>query len=449
MKKRIVRAIAILFALSTVVTGCSKDVKTTIPSNDAAKEQSTADIKNKEPITLSITWWGSQIRHGYTARVLELYSKNNPNIKFEATPSGWDGYFDKMAAQAAGNSMPDIVQMDYLYISNFTKNNALTDLTPFVGNNTLDMSDVDQSLRDTGIIDGKLTGAVLSSTAMTMVVNPDVFNKAGIELPKSDWKWSEFEQAMQTISERTDCYGFAANLQSDTNILSYWIRQYGTTLYAADGTKLGYDDDQIFIDYLSMVYRLTKSKAIPTPDEWLKIASKGKEAQPVVTGEAGTTLEWANFPVIVEKSNPNLITVIPPYAYNGKKALWIKPGMFFSISESSKNKEEAAKFISWLINDIEANKIISTERGTPVAKKVREALAIDLTSIQKQMFDYMELAVIHSAHTDPAEPVGNPEICKIMADQMSLVIYDKATPEQAAADFRKMANEVLARDSIK
>ena len=353
-----------------------------------------------------------------------------------------------MAAQAAGNSMPDIVQMDYLFISNFTKNNALADLTSFVDNNTLDMRDVEQTLIDTGIIDGKLTGAVLSSTAMTMVVNPDVFNNAGLELPKSDWKWSDFEQMMQKIREKTGCYGFAANLQSDTNILSYWIRQYGETLYAPDGTKLGYDDDKIFIDYLNMVYRLTKAKAIPTPDEWLMIASKGKEAQPVVAGGAGTTLEWANFPVIVEKSNPNLITVIPPYADNGEKALWIKPGMFFSISESSENKKEAAKFISWFINDIEANKIMGAERGTPVAKKVREAMGINLTSKQKQMFDYMDMAVIHSANTDPAEPMGSAEVCKIMADQMSLVLYDKITPEQAAADFRKMANEILARNSI-
>lgn len=451
MKKTFALILAIILAISVLVTGCGKPSTpadgTTPPSSTQQATPEASDVKAPDPVTLSFTWWGSQTRHDITAKLMEMYSAKNPHVKFEATPAGWDGYFDKMAAQAAGNSMPDIVQMDYLYIANYTKNNALADMKPFVDNKTLDLSDVDPTMYNTGMIDGKLTGIVASSTAMTMAINPDVFSKAGLELPKSDWKWSEFEQAMLTITEKTGGYGMAANLQSDTNILSYWVRQYGKSLYATDGTKLGYDDNQIFVDYLNMVSRLTKVKSTPSPDEWMQIATKGKEAQPVVLGEGAATFEWANFPVIVEKVNPNIITVIPPYADNGNKALWIKPGMFLSVAESSEHKEEAAKFISWFINDIEANKVINTERGIPVAGKVREALKPGLTEKQQQMFEYMDLAVTHSAPTDPAEPAGGGEVSKAMADQLNLVLYGKATPEEAAAAFRKNANEILARNA--
>lgn len=452
MKKAIALVLAILFSMSIFMTGCSKTETTKEDTPPATTGQKAADTAKEEPaapVTLRITWWGSQSRHDYTAKLLEMYSQKNPNVKFDATPAGWDGYFDKLAAQAAGGEMPDIVQMDYLYISNYTKNSTLADLTPFVGDKTLDLSDVDPTMSNTGKIDGKLTGAVLSSTAFTVAINPEVFNKAGVALPTPEWKWSDFEKAMLTIKEKTGAYGMAANLQSDTNILSYWVRQYGKTLYAPDGSKLGYEDDKIFTDYINMVSRLTKAKAFPTPDEWLQIATKGKEAQPVVTGDAGATLEWANFPVIVEKTNPNLQTMIPPYADNGTKALWIKPGMFFSVAQSSKNQKEAAKFINWFINDIEANKVINTERGIPVASKVREALKPNLTPKQKGMFEYMDLAVKHAAPTDPAEPAGGGEVSKLMADQMNLVLYNKATPEQVAGDFRKKANEILARNAAK
>jgi multiple sugar transport system substrate-binding protein len=452
MKKVIAITLVMLFILSIFVTGCTLPPVASNNPQPTTAAQSTPEPTKAEtvkPVTLNITWWGSQTRHDYTAKLLEMYTQKVPNVKFEATPAGWDGYFDKMAAQAAGGSMPDIVQMDYLYIANYTKNNALVDLTPFVSDKTLDLSDVDQTMSNTGIINGKLTGAVLSSTAFTLAINPEVFSKAGVALPSANWKWSDFEQAMLTIKEKTGAFGMAANLQSDTNILSYWVRQYGKTLYDPDGTKLGYDDDQIFIDYINMVNRLTKAKAIPSPDEWMQIASMGKEAQPVVTGEGGSTFEWANFPVIVEKTNPNIMTVIPPYADNGTKALWIKPGMFFSVAQTSKYQKEAAAFISWFINDIEANKVINTERGIPVASKVREALKANLTPKQKGMFEYMDVAVQHSAKTDPAEPAGGGEVSKAMADQMSLVLYDKATPEQAAADFRAKANEILARNAAK
>lgn len=378
-----------------------------------------------------------------------MYTAKYPNVTFESTPAGWDGYNDKLAAQAAGNSLPDIVQMDYSFIANYTKNNTLADLSSFVSDKTLDLSDVDQTLADTGKINGKLTGAVLSSTLYTLAINPDVFKKAGLSTPTDKWTWSEFEKDMMTIKEKTGNFGMACNMQGDTALLSYWIRQAGKTLYAADGSKLGYDDDKIFVDYLNMISRLTKAKALTSPDEWAQIATKGKEAQPVVTGTAGATFEWANFPVIVEKTNPNIQTIVPPYADNGTKALWSKPGMFFSVAQSSKNQKEAAKFISWFINDIDANKVINTERGVPVAAKVREALKPNLTDKQKAMFDYQDLAIKHAAKTDPAEPAGAAEVTKVMSDEMNLVIYDKATPEQAAADFRKKANEILARNSGK
>lgn len=453
MKKFLAFAMVLLILLPLSLTGCggnpvsqqTSEAQTTA----APAETSAPGALTDAPVKLSITWWGSQTRHDYTATLLDMYTKLHPNITFESTPAGWDGYFDKMAAQAAGNTIPDIIQMDYLYIANYTKNDILADLTPFANDKTLDFSDVDRTMSDTGKIDGKLTGAVLSSTAFTVAINPEVFDKAGVALPTPEWKWSDFEKAVLTIKEKTGAYGIAANLQSDTNILSYWVRQYGKSLYAPDGTKLGYEDDKIFADYIGMISRLTKAKALPNPDEWVQISAKGKEAQPVVTGEAGSTFEWANFPVIVEKTNPNLQTVIPPYADNGTKALWIKPGMFFSVAQSSKYQKEAAAFISWFINDIEANKVINTERGIPVAAKVREALKPNLTEKQKAMFDYMDLAIKHAAPTDPAEPAGGPEVSKAMADQMNLVLYDKATPEQAAAEFRKKANEILARNAAK
>jgi len=298
----------------------------------------------------------------------------------------------------------------------------------------------------TGEINGKLTGAVLSTTALAVPYNPDVFSEAGVSEPLPEWTWADFEQAMLTIKEKTGKYGYASDVLTDTNLLNYWVRQHGVPLYSEDGTKLGYDDDQIFIDYLNMLYRLTKAGAMPTADEWLQIATAGKEARPVVTGDAGAMFEWANFGVIVESVNPNLKLVTPPYAENGTKALWIKPGMFFSVAESSKHKEEAARFISWFINDIEANKVINTERGIPVAAKVKEALKPQLTKQQAAMFDYLDLAVQHAGPISPPEPAGNAEVTKAMAYQINLVLYDRTTPEQAATDFRRIANEILARN---
>jgi len=437
MKRFISLMAATVLATSLALTGCG---------SSSTKEASSKEDSSK-PIKLSITWWGAQSRHDYTKKLLDLYTSKNPNVTFEATPSGWDGYFDKLSALAAGDTMPDIIQMDNAYISTFSKNNMLADLSEFVNDKTLDLSSVDSNLVDTGKMNGKLTGAAISSTALALTYNPDVFAKAGLQAPAPDWKWSDFEKAMMTIKEKTGNYGVGK--LEDFNYFPYWARQYGQTMYSADGTKLGYDDDKVFVEFAKMLKRLQDAKAMPTPDEWSQISSKGKEAEPVVTGTGGSTFDWTNYANMVAKTNPNLKLALPPNGESGTKELWIKPGMFFSVAQSSEHKKEAAKFISWLINDEEANKIINAERGVPASSKIREALKPSLTQQQKDMFDYTDLAIKNSTKADSPEPQGVAEVRKVMTDCINAVLYQKSTPEDAAKEFRKKANEILARNASK
>ena len=55
--------------------------------------------------------------------------------------------------------------------------------------------------------------------------------------------------------------------------------------------------------------------------------------------------------------NDTLELLVPPVKEAGQTALWYKPGMFFSVAETSEVKEECAKFIDWFVNSDEANDI--------------------------------------------------------------------------------------------
>ena len=89
-------------------------------------------------MTIRITWWGGQSRHEYTQQLLDKYTELNPSVHFQATPSGWDGYFEKLATDTATGGMADIVQMDYMYISTYAKNGSLADLSSYSSDGTLD-----------------------------------------------------------------------------------------------------------------------------------------------------------------------------------------------------------------------------------------------------------------------------------------------------------------------
>ena len=247
------------------------------------------------PVTLKITWWGGQSRHDYTQKLLDTYTQSHPNVTFEAMPSGWDGYFDKLATQAASGAMPDIVQMDYLYISTYAKNNSIADLTPYIEDGTIDTASIDENLMKSGEIGGKTVGLVYSSSLLAMGYNPEVLEEAGVEVPSMDWTWSDFIELCKTVKDKTGKLGSATGPVDDTNVFNYWVRQHGASLFSDDQKSLGYDDDQVCIDYLNMWSELMAAGAVPNPDEYAAIQTLGQEAGPVVTGEGATMIEWNNY----------------------------------------------------------------------------------------------------------------------------------------------------------
>ncbi len=91
--KLVLTVITAMLGLS--LTGCGGAAK---PAETKAGDASAAGSK---PVKLRITWWGAQSRHDATLKILDLYTKKNPNITFEPEYSGWDGYIDKLTTQAA------------------------------------------------------------------------------------------------------------------------------------------------------------------------------------------------------------------------------------------------------------------------------------------------------------------------------------------------------------
>jgi len=447
MRKRMKKITALLLVgvMALSIVACT-------PKEKETEKEETPEITEvtEEEVTLKITWWGGQARHDYTQQLLDLYTELHPNVTFEVLPSGWDGYFDKLSTQAASGAMPDIVQMDYLYISTYAKNNSVADLQPFIDDGTIDVSNIDQNLLKTGNIHGKMAGIVLSSSLMAVGYNPAVLEEAGVEEPTGDWTWSDFIAMNEMITEQTGKYGAAMALAVDTNNFNYWVRQHGESLFSEDNRSLGYIDDEIFTEYITMWKELMDKNIVPNPDEWAQIETLGQEASPVVTGEGGMMFEWSNYAAKLSGVNDSLKVITPPLSDTSEeKGLWMKPGMFFSVSETSKVKKEAAKFIDWFVNSEEANDFILGERGTPSSAKVREYMVLsgNLNEKQQEMFQFIDEAAAFCGETPAPDPIGMAELNDAFGNIANAAFYGQISPEEAATNFRAVANEILERNN--
>lgn len=456
MKKRTMALLLSMGMAASLLTGCGGG-NTDSGSTAAAGENSgavtttgAAEGGSGDAVTLKFTWWGSQSRHDYTQKILDAYTAEHPDITFEAVPAGWDGYFDKLSTEAASGSMPDIVQMDYLYISTYAKNNSIADLQPYIDDKTIDVSGIDEALLNSANINGKMAGLVLSTSLVTFPYNPEVLEKAGVAEPDSSWTWDDFIALNQKLKEAGVTDAAVINPTLDTNLFHYWVRQHGGKLFADDQKSLGYADDQILVDYIRMFKDAMDQDLVPTPDEMGQIDTLGLEAGPVVTGEGAFTQNWNNYSTLVAKANDKIKMVTPPtIGADDKKGLWMKPGMFLSISETSPHKKEAAEFINWFLNSETANDIMMAERGTPSSSVARDYLSNSgkMAPWQQDMFAYVDMAAKMAGETPAPDPTGMSEVNKVFADACNAAFYDQMSPEDAAASFRKKADEILTRNN--
>lgn len=437
MLKRFKRKTTALFLLLLLFTvgGC-KSVAVHEELND----------REDDGIVIRIAWWGGDERHELTRQVLELYSQMHPDIVFETLPSSWDDYFERLSLETAKGNMPDLVQMDYQYITTYSQNGSLADLTPFVEDGTIRIQDMEKRFLDSGVVDGRLTGIVLNTAILSMIYNPKVFDEAGLSGPRADWTWEDFADICIQIKEKTGKYGAAMTPILDLNLYRYWVRQQGEELFSPDQRALGYEDDAVYTGYMAMFRELMDAGAVPDPGTWEAINVQGQERLPVVTGEGGLMQEWNNFAVKVSQVNDSLKLVTPPLSESGESGLWLKPGMFFSIAETSQVKRECAQFIDWFLNSREANEILKGERGVPISGEMRKTLLMEesLPKAQREMFSFVEEAMKLCGDTPPPEPAGIEGLNEAFTQTANMYFYGVTSAEDAAAQFRRRANEILA-----
>ncbi|MBN1811219.1 MAG: extracellular solute-binding protein [Anaerolineae bacterium] len=401
-----------------------------------------------EPVELRIAWWGGDARATKTIAVIEMFQELYPHITMLYEFSGWDDHWTKLATQAAGGNLPDIMQHDYARISEWVSSELLLPLDAYADDGTLDFSDVADTTLAGGRIDGKLYGVNLGTNALDMEVAVDLLEEAGLDLPAPDWSWSDFEELCTAITDSLGIWGYAGNSLFHDHMWKQVYMSVGEWVFSDDGKALGYDDDQPAIDQLNMILRMYGAGTAQTLEEATARTGEAPEQGPMPTKETVLGFGWSNYIVTQwEVSGADRNFALVPIPRSGDlPAVYIKPSMFFSITRDAKYPKEAAMFIDFFTNSTPANAILMADRGVPVAAHVKEGMKGFLTPSQQVMFDYLGSIESDSQPVPPPDPVGWADVRNnvFYPEFHDPVLYGLITPEEGAATFREMANDILA-----
>jgi multiple sugar transport system substrate-binding protein len=448
-KKQVLATLCAGMMVASVATGCGSAAESaadstaaSTDSTDASTEASSASTTADGKTQLNILWWGSQTRHELTTQMLEKFQEENPDIEVVMDYSDWDGYWTKLPAQVAGGQTPDVFQMDYAKLAQYVENGVMAPLDDYVADGSLDLSNVAQSVIDSGSIDGKLYAVSTGTNAPVMLYRKDILDDLGIELPMNP-TMSEYTDISKKVYEATGLRDtFVTSCSADN--LRFRLRNYGMNLYNDDASALGFDDPKYIVDM------------------WQLALDAQNEGWGLMIGEETATTafdsmvmdSWSRYQnsnelqAYRDATGKDISMVMIPNTDDATaSATYLKPAMFWCVAADSDVKDAAVRFINYFTNDTSCYDIIGIERAVPISSEMREYVAPTLDEVGKQVVEFVD----YVSQPNMASPLMNPdpakhsEISDLLSQYSDQVRYGEITDLPAAAQqFMDEANAILA-----
>ena len=311
------------------------------------------------------------------------------------------------------------MQMDYRYIFEYARRGVLLPLDDAMAAGDLDLSGFSEDAIAGGKVDGKIYGISLGANSSTMMVNKAAFEEAGVALPERGMTWDDYAARAAELTEKAGKRGFYGSSDGggDEPTFECWLRQRGKALYDAEG-KLGFDAGDA-TEWFAMWQAMRDSGAC-VPADLQALDQLTIETSMVTLGHAAVAFNHSNQIVGFQAVNQAPLVMVP-YPTGGagsKPGQYRKPSMFFSAYANTGVPVEAAKFVSYFINDPAATEVLGVERGVPESAAVREALSNTLDELGKAQIEFIENLGDLAGPLPPPPPAGAGEIAvRAEADQ--------------------------------
>lgn len=317
MKRNVLRLIAGVAAVATL-------------AGTAACGSSNSSSSDNGEITFS--YWD-------TFPVLEEFKKDNPDFKFKELKVPGDSYNNKIQQMVTGGNAPDVMLLQEADYVRYAKAGVIEKLDP--NEFGVDESDFQPAVADIAKQTGGTYGFPQGMATELMYYNKDMFDAAGLDYPTDDWTWDDYADAAAKLT-KSDGSQWGSDAPSFNGIWYSLAGQGGDKV--VDNGKLSLGKGlKAALEYQN---KLTNElKAQPAPSSGSKVSDLFAAGQAAMTLGGSwlisTTYKDADF-------NWDIATM--PAAPDGQDYNSLHTS-FFAINSKSKHKDQAKKFIKWMMGE--------------------------------------------------------------------------------------------------
>jgi oligogalacturonide transport system substrate-binding protein len=402
---------------------------------------------------LRMSWWGGAARHAATLKALALFEQRHPGVKVKAEYMGFGGYLERLTAQVAGGSEPDLMQINWAWLAMFSKRgNGFKDLHAHAKSLPLDQfTPADLAM---GAVAGKLNGIPVSYTARIFLWNATTFAKAGVALPRT---WDELFASGQLMRSRLGERHFPLDGELYDMMLlaqSHVQQRHGVLFVHPKEPRVAMSEAAALL--WVQTYRRLIDNHVGTPlplRASLGGAEKPTEQQPDWTaGRWAGNYTWDSVIGLrgstLAKDQTLALGEFPMLDGAQDSGMFGRPSLMYAVGRNCKEPGLAAELMGHLLADPQAAELLGRTRGVPAARTPFETL------VRNRALPPLELQAHEQIQRQRNSPRGitlpNPlfehaRLHRLMREVFETVAYGKASDSAAARRLIDEGNAMLRR----
>lgn len=293
------------------------------------------------------------------------FEKANPGVNIKLLP-GTDSNENDIKVRLAGHNPPDIWATH-----GWSRDRYGNFLEPLQNRSwAKNLKPLGDSIFKDG--KGNLYALPVDIQVSGVMYNKTVLQKVGID-PKSITTWDEFDQACAKVKAAglTPIVSNPKDPGADGDIADYLLPGMYTDAQLKD-LKKGKFDTSVYEQYTSLVKKWADAKYFNVD---YTSASADDDARAMASDQAAFFLRANGNAQLMESFNPNVkLGMFPVPAQVGKPYFSTGEDMAFGVSKTSKNKDEALKFIDFMAKPANMQKLVNVSMNDSALKGINSAL---------------------------------------------------------------------------
>ena len=294
-------------------------------------------------------------------QVASDFEKANPDIHVNVEVVPWDTLLQRLTTDIAAGTTPDISIIGTRWLLDFASQGIAepmdTYLTPDFKSTFID------TFMSPSVIDGKIMGLPVAASARAMMVNTDLFDKAGAELPTT---WDGVYNAAKKISKLPESFGLGLQgKEIETDAYYYYaLWTFGGDILKGNGTS-GLDTPEAIEAASFYKKMIDEGLTQPSPTNYTREDVFNLFKQ----GKVGMIFTFPMLIPQIKAEAPDLHYKIMQFPEKRAKATYGVTDTLMMFS-NSKVKDAAWKFIEFAYQDKYRSKFNRNEGFLPVIKNV-------------------------------------------------------------------------------